>query len=398
MKIGMFLDQKFYGDLRVENEVQALVFAGFNVTVFCFTFEDKFREDDYFGATIVHIPVSKNIVFKLRGLTNTIINIYPYYLVKLVKPYIIKHGINILHIHDLYLFEFGLKIKKAIKDITLVGDLHENYVEGLKHYKFANTFPGKYLISIKKWERSEINWCNQYDYLITVIEEAVERYVLLGINRDKFHIVSNYVNIETFKIENINETVIKKFENFNTLIYVGGFDLHRGLESTIRAVPGIIKKVKRFKLILVGEGKNSGDLKNLAKKLKVEEHVSFEGWQPHDLLPSYIKASKVCLIPHLKTNHTDNTIPHKLFQYMLLKKPLLVSNCNPIERIVNETKTGLIFESNNSNHLAEKAIQLFSNDDELTKMGEYGYAAVKSKYNWNETSKNLIKLYDKIRK
>jgi glycosyltransferase involved in cell wall biosynthesis len=131
--------------------------------------------------------------------------------------------------------------------------------------------------------------------------------------------------------------------------------------------------------------------------LQIEKYISFEGWQPHKLLPSYIQASDVCIIPHLKTGHTDNTIPHKLFQYMLLKKPVLASNCKPIERIISETKCGLIYKSNDADDLAQKAVEIF-NQSEINKIGENGFNAVITKYNWKETSKNLIDLYSSISK
>jgi glycosyltransferase involved in cell wall biosynthesis len=398
MNIGMLLDKNFYGDLRVENEVQALSSAGFKVFVYCFTFKGKYKIDDYYGAKIVHIPVSKKIVYKLRGLTNTILNLYPVYLTRLITKYLIEHKIEVLHIHDLFLFEAGLKIKEKLSNIILVGDLHENYVEGLKSYKFANTFPGNLLISIKKWQNSEIEWCNKFDYLVTVIEEAVSRYSSLGISAEKMYVVSNYVNLDTFRIDNPNPAILSKFNNFKTLTYVGGFDSHRGLENAIKAVPAIVDKISDFKLVLVGEGRNFSDLKLLAKELNVENFISFEGWQSHTLLSSYIEASKICLIPHLKTGHTDNTIPHKLFQYMLLKKPILSSNCNPIERIVNETESGRIYKFNDHLDLATKAIDLFNDKNILEQMGVNGKTAVNEKYNWNETSKNLITLYSKIKK
>lgn len=397
MNIGMLLDKEFYGDLRVENEVQALRSAGYNVCVYCFAFNNSFKEDDYYGARIVQIPVSKKIIYKLRGLTNTIFNFYPKYLVKLIKKYLEVHKIDVLHIHDLYLFEAGLNIKKHFPQIKLVGDLHENYVEGLKSYKFANKFPGKILISIKKWEDSEIKWCNKFDYLITVIEEAVKRYSSLGISKEKMSVVANYVNLQTFKVDVFDQTILSKFNEFKTLTYVGGYDSHRGLESTIKAIPTILEEIRNFKLILVGGGSNETDLKALAEELKIEDHISFEGWQPHNLLPLYIQASDACIIPHLKTGHTDNTIPHKLFQYMLLKKPVLASNCKPIERIISESQCGLIFKSNDAIDLAQKVIELFNHSD-IHAFGQNGYSSVMAKYNWNKTSKNLIDLYSTINK
>lgn len=396
MKIGMILDKEFYGDLRVENEVQALSKAGHKVFVYCFSFNGNAKVDDFNGAKIIHIPVSKKFIYKLRGLINTAFNFYPYYVVNLIKKYLIQHKIDVLHIHDLYLFEIGIILKRKYPKLILVGDLHENYVEGLKHYKFSNTFPGKYLISIKKWEKKEIEWCNKYDYLITVIEEAVDRYASLGIPKNKFSVVSNYVNLNSFNVAEFDETILTKFDKYKTLIYVGGFDIHRGLESVINAVPLMIKKISEFKLVLVGDGANLNSLKELSQKLKIENYISFEGWQHHLKLPSYIKAANVCLIPHLKTQHTDNTIPHKLFHYMLLKKPVLASNCKPIERILKDANAGEIYKSSDSNDLAEKTITIFNNENLLKQYGENGYKAVIEKYNWNETSKNLINLYKKV--
>ena len=94
MNVGMLLDKEFYGDLRVENEVQALSSAGYNVFVYCFNFDGKYNEDDYLGGKIIHIPVSKKFTYKLRGLTNTIFNVYPNYLVKLIKKHIKKNQIR----------------------------------------------------------------------------------------------------------------------------------------------------------------------------------------------------------------------------------------------------------------------------------------------------------------
>lgn len=397
MKIGMLLDKEFYGDLRVENEVQALTDAGHDVYVICFSFTGPSKADDYYGAKIIQISVNRKFIYKLRGLTNTFLNFYPYYLANLVKKYFERFNLRVLHIHDLYLFQVGLILKKKYPDLKLVGDLHENYVEGLKHYKFANTFPGKFLISIKKWENSEIEWCSKFNYLITVIEEALDRYSTLGVDTKKMFVVPNYVNINTFTINEPIQNIIDKFTGFNTLTYVGGFDKHRGLESTLKAVPQIVNSIPNFKLVLVGAGSNLSELKEKAKELGIQNYISFEGWQPHENLSSYIYASTVCLIPHLKTEHTDNTIPHKLFQYMFLKKPILSSNCNPLQRIINETNTGNVFESNNPDDLAEKAVELFNSPDKLKIMGSNGFEAVKEKYNWEAGSKKLLELYENIR-
>lgn len=398
MKIGMVLDKIFPPDIRVENEAISLAENGFEVYLLCLDYNNTLPgEEVYNGFNIIRLRVSKKWIYRGRALINTPFNFYTYYWAEKIKNFISTYKIDTLHIHDLYLLGAAFLANQKYK-IPIVADLHENYVEGLKIYQFANTFPGNILISKSRWAKKEVEWCHRADFIITVIEEAVERYSNLGVPRDKITVVANYVNQDQFLDAKDDPEILYRFKDYFSAIYIGSFDTHRGLESVINAVPEIVKKVPQFKLILVGQGRNYKNLVRLTKKYNIEDYVSFEGFQPPDKLPSYIKASTVCLIPHLKTVHTDNTIPHKLFHYMLLGKPVISSDCNPIVRILNQAQAGLIYRSDHPEELARKMVQLFNQPGLLQRMGQNGKEAVLNHYNWNTTSKNLINLYKIIEK
>ena len=398
MKIGMVLDKIFPPDIRVENEATSLAENGFEVYLLCLDYNNTLPgEEVYNGFNIIRLRVSKKWIFRGRALINTPFNFYTYYWAEKIKNFIDTYKINILHVHDLYLLGAAFLANRKYK-IPIVADLHENYVEGLKNYQFANTFPGNILISKSRWAKKEVEWCHRADFIITVIEEAVERYSSLGVPRDKIAVVANYVNQDQFLNAKDDPEIVNRFKDYFSAIYIGGFDAHRGLESVINAVPEIVKKIPHFKLILVGQGRNYNNLVRLSEKYKIKDYISFEGFQLPDKLPSYIKASTICLIPHLKTVHTDNTIPHKLFQYMLLGKPVISSDCNPIVRIVREAEAGLIYKSGNQTELAEQIVYLAKNKTKIKQMGDMGQLAVKNNYNWGNAAKNLIGLYSKFEK
>lgn len=395
MRIGMVLDNEFFGDMRVENEVISLQEAGYEVSLLCFDHNEKDHETSFHGATIVKIHLDKRWKNKMKGLTNFIFDPYTRYWGKKIKSFVEKYQIDVIHVHDLYLLGAALKANASLSNKKIVvSDLHENYPAALKHYKFSNTFPGNVLISVPKWYKTEKKWTNQADYVITVIEEAVARYKKIGVSN--IRVVANYVYRNIFMAERSFDTMGGKFDNSFNALYVGGFDKHRGLESAIDAVPKIIQKIPNFKLILVGTGSNLNELKAQAKNYGVTDNISFEGWQKAEKLPSYINVSDICLIPHLKTEHTDHTIPHKLFQYMLLKKAVLSTNCNPLERIINETQSGSIYQSNDAEDFADKIISMHENEAQRKQMGLNGYKAVNEHYNWESTAKNLIALYEEI--
>ena len=396
MKIGMILDHEFPPDIRVENEAVILAENGFDVNILCFAHDKSVKSAESFnGVNIQRLFKNRNLVKKGRALINTPFDYYTSYWAKKIKKFIQINDIDILHVHDLYMLGAAFKANKSA-GLKIVADLHENYVDGLSNYQFANTFPGNLVISKSKWAKTEIEWCQKVDYLITVIDEAVDRYTALGVSKHKIHVVVNYVNLKTFLNEEDDLALISGFKDQFTATYIGGFDFHRGLESVIKAVPGIVREIPNFLLVLVGSGKNLDQLKNLAQDLNILKHISFEGFQQPKKLPSYIKASSLCLIPHLKTVHTDNTIPHKLFHYMLVKKPVIATNCNPIERIINETQSGMIYSSNQAADLAEKIIKMYKNPTVMKEMGKNGHQAVLATYNWDKTAENLLELYKQV--
>lgn len=404
MNIGMILDNEFTGDMRVENEIYSLRQAGFNVSVLCFNHGNKPEREDFYGAQIRRISISLFKKNKMKGLMLTPFDFYTGYWAKKIVPFVLDNKIDVLHAHDLYMLPAAFRANSLLRKsghhaLLVVGDLHENYPAALSYYKFTHTFPGKYIVSIPKWRKAETEWIHKADHIITVIEEAVERYKKMGLPDKKISVVANYVNPELFVGEGHDDPDIRnKFKRNFVVSYAGGFDVHRGLETAIRSLPLICDSIPEMKLVLIGAGRNLNDLRALATQLNVANMVSFEGWQPHQKLPAYILASDVCLIPHLKTEHTDNTIPHKLFHYMLLKKPVISSDCAPIKRILDDSKAGFIYQSGNEKELAEKIIYAHDHPKLLIEMGQRGRKAVLEKYNWENTAKTLIGLYQNFAK
>jgi glycosyltransferase involved in cell wall biosynthesis len=156
-------------------------------------------------------------------------------------------------------------------------------------------------------------------------------------------------------------------------------------------------KINKFCLLLVG-GRPSqiNHLKRTYHRLGLNNNVEFAGWTNFNQIPSYINLSTLCIIPHKKNGHTDTTIPHKLFQYMLFEKPVIVTNCLPLERIIRETKCGIIVKSDNSRCMANAIMNLYNNPKLAKKFGKNGKIAVINKYNWKIEEKKLLKIYEKI--
>jgi glycosyltransferase involved in cell wall biosynthesis len=304
-----------------------------------------------------------------------------------------RYRIEALHVHDLPLVGEGLRAARAAR-IPLVADLHENYPAAVRLYAWANRWPGRWLVSPRAWEAYEKRLLPRVDRIVVVIEEARERLLGLGIGLDpgRIAVVENTVQIEEFEGFPPDKALIERLGRHFAVTYLGTFDRHRGLEAALAALAQVREAIPDVRLVLVGTGAIEGELRRRAQALGVADRVDFEGWQPFARFPSYVRGSRVCLIPHLKSAHTDTTIPHKLFHYMLLARPVLATDSAPIARIVQEAGAGLIYPSGDPAALARALLEL-RDEDRRRAMGEAGRRAVLERYRWDLTAERLIALY-----
>ncbi len=276
--------------------------------------------------------------------------------------------------------------------IPLVADLHENWPAALRNYGYARRFPGRVLISPDRWARHERAILPRADRVVVVIEEARERVLGLGIDPQRVVVVRNTVEVDEFQGFGIEEETLNRFRDRFVLSYLGGFERHRGIETAIEAMPQILRSIPSALLLLIGRGSTEAALRALAARLDVADRVIFEGFRPFRTFPSYIAASQACLIPHLKNDHTDTTIPHKLFHYMLLGRPVVTSDCRPLRRIVEASGCGIVYASGDPAALAG-AVSRLTDTALRDAMGEAGRRAVVDTYNWERDARTLIELY-----
>ena len=148
-------------------------------------------------------------------------------------------------------------------------------------------------------------------------------------------------------------------------------------------------------MLLVGDGQvTTSELVEMSKRLGIEKHVTFTGWVSFDRAMKYVQESDIGVIPHRSVPHTNNTVPHKLFQYMFYGKPLIVSDVKPLKRIVTETGCGLVFRAGDHEELAERLLEAINDVSKQKEMGEKGRRAVENKYNWDTEQKKLLLIYE----
>jgi len=396
----MLLDGEYPKDIRVRKEAESLVEMGFSVLVVCPRKSGLLEEESHNGVLIYRF--GKNYTFYKKGIYDILgaINFVNPFFKRGLRESLRKFKIDHIHVHDLPLAKTALKFKNKISGKVIL-DLHENYPEGLKIWGAWKTnslirLKDKVFFNYRKWFNYEKKMVWKVDQIIAVVDEMKERLVKIHeIDRNKVVVVTNSEKID-FQQNKSNSKLIDSFQENFTIAYVGGIGPHRGLDTAILGMEKIKETIPEAKLIIIGSGSEAviGKLKSIIHTKQLSEQVIFLGFHPFSEVWGVMKGVNVNIIPHASNTHTNNTIPHKLYQIMMSGSPLLVSSCKPLKRIVENIEGGFVFKADDPTSFSEKVNEIYKDKVLVEQRARNAYKAVtEGSHNWENESLKLKQIY-----
>ena len=208
-------------------------------------------------------------------------------------------------------------------------------------------------------------------------------------NTKKTALIHNGIDSSVYKPEKARiET--KLFCSGDVLIgYIGNMIESKGVHVLIKAMPEILKKYPRVKCLLVGKGKDEEYFRKLAVALKIERNIIFWGEEnnPKDLL----NRMDIFCFPSFAEG-----LSRSLLEAMALEKPIVASNIEGNTELILVNKTGLLFEKDNPNDLAEKIMQILDFPDFAKTIGAAARIHVSENFKISDTTKNVQSLYEEL--
>ncbi len=387
MRILMVLSDNTYPpDIRVRKEASALIKAGHELYLICRNKGKQKRKENVNGIRVTRINLRQEFIVD---------HIVLFFIVFLnILQISRKEKIDVIHVHDIPLAYPSIIAGKVLGKKIII-DLHENYAAMIEYAGPVKRKSKPISVIAGILGRIEVLACNLSDIVIVVVKEAVDRLEKEGVDSSKFKIISNHADLDRLNNEEAEAVVLRK----PALVYSGGLSLHRGMDTLLDALASI-KNDWEFYLYIVGGMKEELKKIGLEEKIRtlgLEDRVIMTGWIPFDESIEYVKGGDILLIPHHKNPHTEATIPHKIFQFMYLKKPVIVSDVGPLKEVVEGTGCGAVFKAGDIHDLAKKIIHMLDHQEQWSQMGDIGHKAVIDKYNWSMESRKLLELYYQLR-
>lgn len=359
----------FAGSNRVLNYGKGLISNGVNCTIITFSRalqEKSIFDDSIEGVPIVNLQTNKESSFLFLKLFEKFLirkKLYSY-----LKENLNREDVVITYFYDLVLSLFVFNVVRKNK-FKLVMELNE-----IPYYN--NNIINKF----KRWIELNV-FFKKYDGIIAISEELhkiSEKYKSKNCKLIKIPILINKpIESET--------AVIKDIVIQNPYIFHAGsmVDFKDGISETLIAFGRIHNKLPlKVDFILVGsKPSNYTKIEMIIKKYNLSDHVKFI----HETLSTkeineYYKNSSLAIINKFDNIQNRYCFPTKLGEILLSKTAVICTNVGETKYFLKNNKSAYIIESGNTEKLAEKILEAFTNVEKRNKIALEGYNIAVKKF------------------
>lgn len=213
---------------------------------------------------------------------------------------------------------------------------------------------------------------------ICLTEFAKKLLLESGVPEEKIYICPNHIDTSIFT---------PQFGKGSYVLYLGGLYRDKGVMTVVKA----FAKLPHIPVKFVGAGDAEQEMRDYIRdhNLSNVEIVGFKGGQEK---LEYLRNSMFTIC----ATHCYETFGLVVLEAYASGKPVIASAIGALPYIVEHEKTGLLFEPQNSDDLADKVRWLYERPQAIDTMGRQGQATVVSKYDSGTRYPALNGIFEKV--
>lgn len=244
----------------------------------------------------------------------------------------------------------------------------------------------------------EYQTANNADLVVTVSYSMQEELNRLNFPAQKIRVMWNGVDEKKYAIQNYPKEVLDDYRkkigiaaDEKVILFTGRLTWVKGVDTLVRAMPAIVSKNPKAKLIVLGRGEMEGEISALVKQLNLGKNVLLiNRWVDEDeRILLYASCDVVCAPSRYEP---FGIVP---LEGMALNKPVVVG-VGGMRETVLEGKTGLWCNPDSPDDIAAKLLEIINDDKKARVMGNESRKRVEKVYTWTKIAKDTISLYETI--
>jgi 1,4-alpha-glucan branching enzyme len=202
------------------------------------------------------------------------------------------------------------------------------------------------------------------------------------------------VDVEAFKPENKDISLKSKYgvkDDEKMLVSVGRLAGRKGVNYILDAFAKVLKKTKKVKLLIVGDGPQANKLKAQAAALGLGDYCKFVGKVPFSELEAFYATADI-FINHSLWEGFGLIISEALSS----GTPCVSANAGGASEMITFGKDGYYCDVGDSDTQAKYILKLVNDDEILAKMSKHARKSMVKRFDWRLIADQTLKLYENV--
>lgn len=385
-RICMLTHSIYASDPRVRREAEALVEMGYAVDVIALRESNGEAEQVINGVHIYGLPVSRHqgsgvVVYLLEYLSFCLLT-----LIRLSTLYFQRHY-TLIQVHTPPDFLVFVTLLPRLMGTPVLLDLHELVPELFQErFGLAATH---WIIRLLKF----IEWaaCAYAQAVLAVHERHKEVLIARGVNPAKITSIPNCPDERIFDPIRFNG----QGNGYFTVLYHGAVVPRYGVDTLVQAVAQLRCQCPNLRLRILGSGDAWPAVRALVTELQLDDIVEMPGRVPLTEIPASISAAQVGVVPNHRNVYTNEILPTKLLEYMVMERPAVVASTQLVVSMFGGRRSMLFFEPGNALDLANQIAQLYHHPAKCEELVANARIDLKA-FHWVNVKRNYMNVIDEL--
>jgi len=219
------------------------------------------------------------------------------------------------------------------------------------------------------------------------VSEAARATLIKHVGGDAV-VIPNGVDVSMFT----NATPMFGWRGPNlSIAFLGrGDEPRKGLEILVDAYPQIRKSFPNVRLLIAGPGEPADTLKKLSKVDRAS--VTVLGMIAPQDKPSVLASGTIYVAP----NTGGESFGIVLLEAMASGTPVVASDLEAFEQVLDFGRAGITFENENSDDLARVVCELLRDEAKRTELIRQGRLRA-AQFDWNVVANEIVNVYESVR-
>jgi len=177
--------------------------------------------------------------------------------------------------------------------------------------------------------------------------------------------------------------------------YLGVMAPQDGVDHLLRAAHHLVVRGRTdISFTLMGSGDSFDDLRELARSLRLEDHVLFTGRIPDADVEVVLATADVCVCPDPLNPLNDVSTMNKMLEYMACGRPIVAFDLR--EHRYSAGEGALYARPNEDEDLADKIATLLDDPALCAQMGDYNRQRFLDRMAWEHNAGRLVQAYGRL--